>query len=531
MTRPEGSIARAAFSDAAEVLGATRPPGGGERPPFDYRPPAARPGARTVPGVASARGPLTAAALEMAAGATTSRALVEEALARIAGRDGELKAVVALAPDALEVAAGLDAELRAGHRRGPLHGIPVTVKDVIHVAGLPTRAGSDAYLLHPTREGAAVARLRAAGAVIVAKVSTHEFALGVTSPQSRNPCDPTRIPGGSSGGSAISVATGMALGSLGTDTRASIRVPAALSGVVGLKPTYGRVPTDGIVSLSWTMDHLAPMACTVDDAATILDVLLAAGGRLAGVRLPQPAVVGVARCGFDLAEPGVTAAVTAALDAVADRGCNVLEADRPLREDLELANAAGLVISRSEAAAFHRSLGADRSLYWEEVGEQLDLGTEITAVDYLDAQRARGALAVRLLTIFESCDVLAMPTVPFVAPPVEDFASYLMALARNAIPWSLVGFPAVSVPCGFSDGLPVGIQLVAPPGREDVLVSVGREVEEAVAGDRPGLESGDAGDAGSGARLPRGGRAGVPPSALSGHSGDRPGNPATAGRA
>ena len=471
-------MAAAAFAEAAAVLARARPSGGGGRPPFDYRPPPDRRGPPTCTGAPSPRGPLTAAAAALGAGATTSADLVAGALARIEERDGELNAVVALSGSAMAAAAELDAELRAGHRRGPLHGIPITVKDVIHVAGLPTRAGSDAFSVDPDCEGTGVARLRAAGAVIVGKVSTHEFALGVTSPQSRNPWDPKRIPGGSSGGSAISVATGMALASLGTDTRASIRVPAALSGVVGLKPTYGRIPTDGIVSLAWTMDHLATMALSVDDAAAMLDVLLAGGSSLAGTTLLGPAVVGVPRCGYAGAEPGVAAAAAAAVDALGHRGFAVVDVARPDAEDLELANAAGLVISRSEAAAFHRSLGADRRLYWEEVDQQIGLGLQVSAVDYLDAQRARGELATGLLGVFDDCDVLAMPTVPVVAPLAEDFASYLMVLARNAIPWSLVGFPAVSIPCGWSDGLPVGLQLVAPPGREDLLVAVARAVEE-----------------------------------------------------
>lgn len=494
MKRPEGSIARDAFADAAQVLAAARPAGGGERPPFDYQPPAATgrfaAGPPTGAGPSSASGSLTTAAAALAAGAVTSTELVTGALARIGDRDGDLHAIVALAPDAVAVARERDAELRAGYRRGPLHGIPISVKDVIHVASLPTRAGSDAYSVVAEADGTGVARLRAAGAVIVAKVSTHEFALGVTSPQSRNPWDPKRIPGGSSGGSAVSVATGMALASLGTDTRASIRVPAALSGVVGFKPTYGRVPTDGIVSLAWTMDHLATMALSVDDAATVLDVLLAGGSALAGARLDRPAVVGIARCGFDGAEPGVAGCAKAAVAALGLRGFPLVDTTRPSADDLALANAAGLVISRSEAAAFHRSLDADRSQYWEEVDQQLGLGCEVSAIDYLDAQRARGVLAARLLRVFEECDVLVTPTVPVVAPPAEDFAAYLMVLARNAIPWSLVGFPAVSVPCGFSEGLPVGLQLVAPPGREDLLVAVGREVEEAVAWPQPELERG-----------------------------------------
>lgn len=482
MSRPSGSIASGAFADAAAILAGARPVGGGDRPPFDFRPPNAAPaGASTKVGAPSLRGPLTAAAARLVAGETTSRELVEAALARVAERDGELLAMVEPSPDALVVAAERDAELRAGRRRGPLHGIPISVKDVIHVAGLTTRAGSDAYRLVPEVEGTGVARLRAAGAVIVGKVSTHEFALGVTNPQSRNPWDVERIPGGSSGGSAISVATGMALGSLGTDTRASIRVPAALSGVVGFKPTYGRIPTDGIVSLAWTMDHLASMALTVDDAATILEVLLADGSLLSGSAVIDAVVVGVADSGFVDAEPGVAAAAAASIEGLRAKGHSIVDTARPNAKDLALAGAAGLVISRSEAATFHRSLAADRSVYWEEVDEQLGLGSEISAVDYLDAQRARSQLADELLEVFDNCDVLAMPTVPVVAPLTKDFASYLMVLARNAIPWSLVGFPAVSVPCGLSEGLPVGLQLVAPPGREDLLVAMGREIEEVLA--------------------------------------------------
>ncbi len=486
MSRQKGSIARGAFAAAAAVLAAARPEGGGGRPPFDYRPPdGGNQGPRTRAGAASRRGPLTAAAAALAAGATTSAELVADALGRIDESDGDLHAMVELAPDAAEIAAERDAELAAGRSRGPLHGIPISVKDVMHVAGLATRAGSDAYKVLATADATGVARLRAAGAVIMGKVSTHEFALGVTSPQSRNPWDAKRVPGGSSGGSAVSVATGMALGSLGTDTRASIRVPAALSGVVGFKPTYGRIPTDGIVSLAWTMDHVAPMALSVDDAAVMLDVLLGGSSALAGAVLAGPAVVGVARCGFDGAEPGVASSAGAAVDALSRKGFALVATDRVSGAHLELANAAGLVISRSEAATFHRSLDADRTLYWEEVDEQLDLGAEVSAVDYLDAQRARAALAAELVGVFDECDVLAMPTVPVVAPPAEDFASYLMVLARNAIPWSLVGFPAISVPCGFSEGLPVGLQLVAAPGREDLLVAIGREVEAIAAAAQP----------------------------------------------
>ncbi len=482
--KPTGSQGREAFASALDVLATYRPERAGLPPAYQYGLPLdAGHSARLTAGqpVTAGPGTVAAAADDLRAGRVTSLDLIEESLLAVEKFDPELNAVAHLLADTARVeAAERDAEAAAGHWRGLLHGIPLTVKDVIDVAGAPTRAGSAAYHDRPGADAVAVARARAAGAVILAKVTTHEFALGVTSPQSRNPHDPTRIPGGSSGGSAIAVSTGMGLASIGTDTRASIRVPAALSGVVGFKPTFGSVPTGGVVPLSWTMDHVALMASTVEDAAILLDALrpnrgagggqpvLArwAGSEVAGLRIGLPASA------FAGVEDAVDEAVTAALAGLTERGCVVVPVDRPSPADLEAANAAGLVISRCEAASFHRALGADRAQYWEEVADQLAAAAEVRAMDYIDAQRLRGELARGLLRLFDDVDVLAMPTAPVVAPPVEDFARHLTLLSRNAIPWSLVGFPAVSVPCGAS-GLPVGLQLVARPWREDLLVAVG----------------------------------------------------------
>ena len=481
--RPTGSIAREAVAAALANIATYTADRAARRPAFDVPPPptSGRPPAACVPPRA-APGPIGAAAADLRAGRVTSLQLVEEALLAVEKYDADLHAVVHLmAGSARAEAEALDADAAAGTWRGPLHGIPLTVKDVIDVGGAPTRAGSVAYDDMPTDDAASVALLRAAGAVILAKVSTHEFALGVTTPQSRNPHDPSRIPGGSSGGSAIAVSTGMGLGSLGTDTRASIRVPAALCGVVGLKGTYGTVPTAGVVPLSWTMDHVAPIAATVADAAIMLDALRPhmaavapwAGCDVAGLR------VGVPDAAFDGAEPGVTARVMAGVAALRALGCEIGAARRPDSADLEAANSAGLVVSRCEAAAFHRSLGADRAVYWDEVADQLDAAEGVAAVDYIDAQRMRAELAEGLLAVFADHDVLVMPTAPIVAPPAADFARHLLVLSRNAIPWSFTGFPAMSVPCGFSDGLPVGLQLVVPPGREDLLVAAGSALESA----------------------------------------------------
>ena len=485
MTRPQGSIARTSFDDALAVVRTTPLVSRRQHPAFDLVVPGS-----TAPTVAdpdhpviAPDGPVQHAADDMAAGKITSRELVERSFAVIDELDAEL---VGMADHDLEAALAaadaLDAERRAGTVRSRLHGIPITVKDVIDVAGLTTRAGSLTYADRPEHDAESVARLRRAGVVIIGKAATHEFALGVTSPQCRNPHDPTRLAGGSSGGSAVGVATGMGLASLGTDTRASIRVPAALCALVGLKPTYGRVPTAGIVTLSWTMDHAAPMAATVADAATMLDALgppPGPGGWLAhaaavDVTRLRIGTVGVA---FDEADPEVAAEVETALGALAAAGCTVMPAHRPHSGDLDVANAAGLLVSRCEASTQHRSFGLDRALYWEEVAEQLEEAESVAALDYLQAQRLRQDLAEAMLAEFRDHDLLAMPTVPVVAPPVEDFAAYLMRLARNAIPWSFVGFPAVTVPCGWVDGLPVGLQLVAAPGREDLLIAVGQMVE------------------------------------------------------
>jgi len=244
-----GSIATGSFDEALAVLRRQEPLPAARRVPYDYLPPAAPPGHVAAAGGAGT-GPLHAAVAALRAGTSTSRALVEAALAAAAGH-AELNGVAELdAASARAAADAADAALAAGEPVPPLHGIPITVKDVIDVAGLPTRAGSLAYLDHPRADAVGVARLRTAGAVVLGKATTHEFALGVTSPQSHNPHDVTRIPGGSSGGSAVCVASRIGLASLGTDTRASIRVPAALSGVVGFKPTYGRIPTTGVVALS-----------------------------------------------------------------------------------------------------------------------------------------------------------------------------------------------------------------------------------------------------------------------------------------
>ena len=302
----------------------------------------------------------------------------------------------------------------------------------------------------------------------------------------------TRIPGGSTGGTAIAIATGMAPGGLGTDTRASIRVPAALSGVVGFKPTFGLVPTHGVVTLSWSMDHVAPMGASVEDVALLLDVIAGKDARdpnsvdrpgasyvryvgddVSGLR------IGVPEAGLEGADREVSRSFWRALEGLKSAGCVVRSISEPLADDLEMTNAAGLIVSRAEATTFHQPwLGERADRYTTETREQLDEASHLSAVTYLMAQRLREEFRRRMLDLFSRIDVVAMPTSLVLAPPVEEADRYLLVLSRNCIPWSFIGFPAISVPCGRSSaGLPIGVQLIAAPFFDGRLIELGSAVE------------------------------------------------------
>lgn len=422
------------------------------------------------------RGCISAAAARLRSGEMSCKELLEESLAAV-GND-ECNAFSELSADAARVQAlGLDEELAHGRIRGVLHGIPISIKDVLDVAGVPTRAGSEAYFDVPNADAPSVALLRQAGAVFIGKTVPHEFALGLLTPQSRNPHDKFRVPGGSSGGSAIAVARGMGLASLGTDTRGSIRVPAALCGVVGLKPTYGTVPGGGVVQLAWSMDHIGPLAAHVCDAAVMMDVLTGtalAGACGAGVSNLR---VGVPPDGTLDADPEVAMLFEGAVRRLSKLS-EVSEVGRPTTLDFSNANAVSLVTSRPEAASYHRRLGLDRSKYGPATSAIIDAAGEVGGTDYLDAQRLRGLIAGQMMQVFNEVDVLVMPTSLIPAPKLQGAMAHSMTLARNVTIWSLIGFPALSVPCGKTPaGLPVGLQLVAPPYEEASLVALGSALE------------------------------------------------------
>ena len=448
---------------------------------------------RITPGPAP-KGTLAEAASRMAEGSISATHLVSEALAAIESRDKSLNAFVHVAPSEalLEQAGALDRERERGALRGPLHGIPVSIKDIVHVKGMPTTASSkvlEGYM--PEDDGTPVRLLKEAGAIVMGKVHTHEFALGVTTSQSRNPWDTTRDPGGSSGGSAISIATGMSMLSLGSDTRASIRVPAALCGIVGYKPTFGLVSTDGIVTLSWSMDHAGLQAKTAQDVAYMMNALQGVDPRdPASLDRPRDDYtdylhrdvrglrVGLAINGLNDVDPEVLAAFNNTVETLSSLGVEVVETDTPSAEDYRLATSLGLIVSRSEAAAYHRSFSDAGSQYTRPVFEQLDEASRVRAMDYINAQRFRSEFQERMLAHMAGFDALIMPTTKVAAPKLEEADSYLIILSTNCIPWSFIGVPAMSAPSGLTPGgLPVGAQFVASPFDDGILFALASALE------------------------------------------------------
>jgi aspartyl-tRNA(Asn)/glutamyl-tRNA(Gln) amidotransferase subunit A len=431
-------------------------------------------------------------------------------LDRIAALDPTLSAFITVTADqALAEAAAAEREIAAGHYRGPLHGVPVALKDLFYTAGVRTTAGSKILAdFVPAEDATVVARLRAAGAISLGKTNLEEFAFGATSINPhygacRNPWDPTRIAGGSSGGSAAAVAAGLCGAALGTDSGGSIRQPSALCGLVGLKPTYGRVSRHGVVPLSWSQDHVGPMTRTVRDAALVLQVIAGHDPRdAASSPAPVPDYLADLEAGvrglrlglprdffFDRVEPEIAAAVRAAAQTLAGLGARVEEIPLP---HAHLTYAAGATILFAEAAAYHEPwLRARPAAYGPLVRDRLRVGAALLATDYLKAQRARAALVAETRRLFADVDALLTPTVPVAAPrqdadrirwPDGTEEDVRGATLRFTRPFNLLGFPAISVPCGFTaDDLPIGLQIVAGPFAERTVLQVARAYEAATA--------------------------------------------------
>ncbi|GHF30840.1 amidase [Streptomyces mashuensis] len=420
--------------------------------------------------------------------------LTDSVLARLEQVEPRLQAFVTVtAQRARRAARRAEREIAAGRYRGPLHGIPMGLKDLIDVAGEATTASSRVRAGHRAASDSTVhARLTAAGAVLVGKTHTHEFAYGLTTPQTRNALFPDRIAGGSSGGSAVAVAAGAATFALGTDTGGSIRVPAALNGTVGLKPTYGLVLRHGVTSLSWSLDHVGPLTRTVEDAGLVLSALTGHDPR-DPASLPPNAEpdarglrIGVPRTYyFDRVDPDVEAAVRRAIAHLEELGAHLVDVDIPMTRYIQ-ATQWGLMVP--EATAYHeRTLRAVPDLYQADVRVLLEAGELMPAGDYLRAQRARTLMRQEWARMLADVDVVAAPTVPLTAVPAGQESvtwadgtaeSVSDAYVRLSAPANITGVPALTVPVGHDRaGLPIGMQLLGRPLAEAVLLRVGHAYE------------------------------------------------------
>ncbi|GAA1961919.1 amidase [Kitasatospora viridis] len=428
--------------------------------------------------------------------------LVDSVLDRVEEVEPQLGAYVALTAErARREAVEAERDVARGRYRGPLHGVPMALKDLIDVNGMATTASSRVRADHrATADSTVAARLGAAGAILLGKTHTHEFAFGLTTPQTRNAWDRDRVAGGSSGGSAVAVASGSATFALGTDTGGSIRVPAALNGVVGLKPTYGLVPRHGVTSLSWSLDHVGPITRTVEDAALVLAALAGHDPR-DPASLPVPAAdyrpgpdadltglrIGLPRnYYFDHVHPQVETAVRHAVGQLAAQGAQLVEVDIPMTRYIR-ATQWGLMVP--EAGAYHeRTLRTLPELYQEDVRILLEAGELMSAGDYLRAQRARTLMRAEWARLLEQVDVVAAPSVPMPAVgageetvdwPDGTTESVSDAYVRLCAPANITGLPALTVPVGHdAAGLPIGMQLLGRPLGEATLLRVGHAYEQ-----------------------------------------------------
>jgi aspartyl-tRNA(Asn)/glutamyl-tRNA(Gln) amidotransferase subunit A len=429
--------------------------------------------------------------------------LTESVLDRIDAVEDRISAFATVTGDAArESAKQAEAEIAAGDYRGPLHGIPVGIKDLYETAGIPTTSSSAVRAEYvPEHDSAVVEKLTAAGAVMVGKTHTHEFAYGAVTPTTRNPWNLERIPGGSSGGSGAAVAAGECLVGMGSDTGGSIRIPASVCGTVGLKPTYGRVSRRGVASLSWSLDHVGPLTRTVRDAALVMNAIAGYDRHdPASVDVPVPdhaagleagvagMTVGVPVNYFtDRVDTEVALAHTAAVEVLRGLGAEVREVTVPFAEYI-LPTEWGLMMP--EASAYHqRMLRQKAGLYTPEVRLYLEAGEFVFATDYIKALRARTAIQQAWREMFPQIDVLVAPTLTTVALPVDDAVvrwpdgsteAATETYVRFSAPANVTGLPSLTVPCGFSsEHLPIGIQIMGKPFAEEAVLIVGQAYESA----------------------------------------------------
>jgi aspartyl-tRNA(Asn)/glutamyl-tRNA(Gln) amidotransferase subunit A len=439
----------------------------------------------------------------------SSAELTSAALDRIARLNPELNAFLTVTADsALARARAADAELSAGHDLGPLHGIPVALKDLFLTRGVRTTCGSKIYEdFIPGHDAAVVERLNAAGAVLVGKLNMHELAYGITSANPhfgavRNPWDATRSPGGSSGGSGAAVATDLVYCAMGSDTGGSIRIPAAFCGTVGLKPTFGRVSRFGAFPLGYSLDHMGPLTRSVRDAGIVLNAIAGRDPRdpttsrrpVADYVPEQGCAIRGVRIGvpenyyFDRLDPEVDAAVRSAIARAASLGAVI----KPVRvPDIDAMNAVSRVILLAEAASVVEPHLGKRDQFGGDVLALFDQGRLLPATDYVNAQRLRRRMRAEFDRLWSDVDCLATPATPNVAPRIKETTVRLggrdedvrLATTRLVRAINLLGLPAVSLPCGLnSTGLPIGLQLIAEGFEEALLLRCGAALEDAGVG-------------------------------------------------
>jgi aspartyl-tRNA(Asn)/glutamyl-tRNA(Gln) amidotransferase subunit A len=377
----------------------------------------------------------------------------------------------------------------------PLAGMPICVKDIVDVAGMPTTAGAAGWVRHPDADAVVVERLRTAGAVVIGKGNTNEFACGIDGRNPhrgdcRNPYDPGRLSGGSSSGPAAAVASGMAAAAVGSDTSGSIRTPAALCGVVGIRPTRGLVPTDGVVPLAWSLDAVGPLATDVATAALVLDAMADRESPT-----PRPQVeglrIGLATELVGRSEEPVADAIGTAVEQLRARGAEVIGVALP---DLGRAIAIHRIVQCCEVAAVHAPWFAEqRERYAPEVRARIEPGYRLGAEVYLRAQRHRRLFTRAFAAAMRGLDAILTPASPVLAPPVAaeeivvrgERLRTRVGLLSTVAPFSQLDGPAVSVPAGLREGLPVGLQVLGRPHAEEVVLRIAMAVEAAAGPIRP----------------------------------------------
>jgi aspartyl-tRNA(Asn)/glutamyl-tRNA(Gln) amidotransferase subunit A len=449
------------------------------------------------------------ASREIANGRLSPVGLTEAYLERIEARDNELHSyVTVLRAAALDTAGAASRDLAAGRSRGALHGIPIGLKDIYKTKGIRTTAGSLRFLDHvPDEDAETWVRLRDAGAILLGKQETHEFAIGgpdfsLPFPPARNPWNTAHYPSGSSSGSAVAVAAGLCAAAMGSDTGGSIRGPAAYCGIVGLKPTYGRVSRRGVFPLSYSLDHCGPLTRSVEDCAIMMQALAGYDPqdpassnvsvpdyRAALTRRLDGVSVGVIRHFHErdaVADFGADNAPTAVYVAAFNSACRTLEGLGARLVDLQLSPLidyldTNRLIMLAEAYALHETDFRERpQLFGHHMFARIGLGAFLSAADYVEAVRRRRELAVELARALANVDVAVSANATGPAPLIDSVSTYsTFERASYTAPYNLTGSPALSVPIGFENGLPLAFQIVGKPFDEAMVMRVGHTFEQA----------------------------------------------------